>query len=208
MDPITQAALAAGLAWGSGLRLYAVVFAAGLLQRLGYVALPGDLALLSHDVVLWVSGGMLVGEFLADKVPLFDSAWDALHTFIRVPGGMVLAGAAFGDSGAATQIVAALLGGGIAAGTHLTKAGTRAAINHSPEPVSNWIASFAEDGIVLFGIWLAWQHPWVFLVLLALFLLLAAWLLPKLWRLLREAFRRLRRLVGGSSAATAPRPTP
>lgn len=201
MDPITQAALAAGLAWGSGLRLYAVVFAVGLLQRLGYITLPGDLALLSTDLVLWVSGGMLVGEFLADKVPLFDSLWDAVHTFIRVPGGMALAGAAFGDSGTAVQILAALLGGGIAAGTHLTKAGTRAAINHSPEPVSNWTASFAEDGLVLFGVWLAWQYPWAFLALLLLFLLLAAWLLPKLWRLVREIFRRLKRVLGGTQAS-------
>lgn len=202
MDPITQAALAAGLAWGSGLRLYAVVFAAGLLQRLGYIALPGDLTLLSTDLVLWVSGGMLVGEFLADKVPLFDSLWDAIHTFIRIPGGMALAGAAFGDSGPAVQVLAALLGGGIAAGTHLTKAGTRAAINHSPEPVTNWSASFAEDGLVLFGVWLAWQYPWVFLALLLVFLLLAAWLLPKLWRLVRETFRRLRRVLGGAPAST------
>jgi len=204
MDPITQAALAAGLAWGSGLRLYVVVFVAGLLQRLGYVTLPGDLALLSTDVVLWVSGGLLVGEFLADKVPVFDSVWDAIHTFIRVPGGMALAGAAFGDYGAGTQVVAALLGGGITAGTHLTKTGTRAAINHSPEPFSNWIASFAEDGMVLVGVWLAWQHPWVFLVLLILFLLLIAWLLPKLWRLLREAFRTLRRWFGTQSSPTPP----
>lgn len=201
MDPITQIALAAGLAWGSGLRLYAVVFAAGMLQRFGGVALPGDLSLLAHDWVLWTSGVLLCGEFLADKIPAFDSLWDALHTFIRIPGGMALAGAVFGDQGAATQVVAALLGGGIAAGTHLTKAGTRAAINHSPEPFSNWTASFAEDGLVLAGIWLAWQHPWVFLVLLALFLLLVAWLLPKLWRLLRRSLSALRRMLQGADPA-------
>lgn len=201
MDPLTQIALAAGLAWGSGLRLYAVVFAAGMLQRFGGVALPGDLSLLAHDWVLWTSGVLLCGEFLADKVPAFDSLWDALHTFIRIPGGMALAGAVFGDQGATTQVVAALLGGGIAAGTHLTKAGTRAAINHSPEPFSNWTASFTEDGLVLAGIWLAWQHPWVFLVLLALFLLLVAWLLPKLWRLLRRSLSALRRMLQGADPA-------
>lgn len=201
MDPLTQIALAAGLAWGSGLRLYAVVFAAGMLQRFGGVALPGDLSLLAHDWVLWTSGALLCGEFLADKVPAFDSLWDALHTFIRIPGGMALAGAVFGDQGAATQVVAALLGGGIAAGTHLTKAGTRAAINHSPEPFSNWTASFAEDGLVLAGIWLAWQYPWAFLVLLALFLLLVAWLLPKLWRLLRRSLSALRRMLQGADPA-------
>jgi hypothetical protein len=201
MDPLTQIALAAGLAWGSGLRLYAVVFAAGMLQRFGGVALPGDLSLLAHDWVLWTSGVLLCGEFLADKVPAFDSLWDALQTFIRIPGGMALAGAVFGDQGAATQVVAALLGGGIAAGTHLTKAGTRAAINHSPEPFSNWTASFAEDGLVLAGIWLAWRHPWVFLVLLALFLLLVAWLLPKLWRLLSRSLSALRRMLQGADPA-------
>ncbi len=200
MDLATELTLAAGLAWGSGLRLYAVVFIAGLTQRLGWVALPGDLAMLSQDAVLWASGAMLVGEFLADKVPAFDSLWDALHTFIRIPGGAALAFAALGDHGPAAQLAAGLIGGSISSGTHLAKAATRAAINHSPEPFSNWTASFTEDGLLLLGAWLAWQHPWVFLGLLLVFLLLVAWLLPKLWRLLRESLRRLSRLFSGRRA--------
>lgn len=200
MDLATELALAAGLAWGSGLRLYAVVFIAGLAQRLGWVALPGDLALLSQDAVLWTSGAMLVGEFVADKVPAFDSLWDALHTFIRIPGGAALAFAALGDHGPAAQLAAGLIGGSISSGTHLAKAATRAAINHSPEPFSNWTASFSEDGLLLLGVWLAWQHPWMFLALLLIFLLLVAWLLPKLWRLLHESLRRLSRLFSGRRA--------
>ncbi len=187
----TEIAIAAVLAWASGIRLYLVVFAFGLLQRLGYVALPGDLALLSHDWVLYASGAMLVGEFLADKIPAFDSVWDALHTFIRIPGGAALAYGALSEHGPAAQFAAALIGGTITTGTHLGKAGLRAAINHSPEPFSNWTASFAEDGLVVAGAWLAWQHPWVFLSLLLVFLLGLALVLPKLWRFLRALFRRV-----------------
>lgn len=191
MDLIAQIALAAGLAWGSGIRLYAVLFICGGLQRLGYVHLPGDLNLLAHDWVLIASGVMLAGEFIADKVPAFDSVWDAIQTFVRIPGGMALAWGTFGDQGPAAQLVAAIIGGAITSGTHLTKAGTRAVINHSPEPFSNWIASFTEDGLLLGGLWLVWAHPWVFLALLAVFALIAIWLLPKLWRALRWTVRKL-----------------
>jgi hypothetical protein len=201
MDFIAQLALASGLAWASGIRLYAVVFFVGMLGRYDVVALPGDLAVLEHEWVLWASGVMLVGEFVADKVPVFDSFWDALQTFVRVPGGAALAYAALGDQGPAAQVAAAIIGGSIVTGTHLTKAATRATINHSPEPFSNWLASFAEDGIVLAGLWLALQHPIVFLVLLVVFLALVIWLLPKLWRALRAVFRRLR---GDVSADRSP----
>lgn len=200
MDLTAQIALAAGLAWGSGLRLYAVLFLTGLLQRFGYVTLPGELGLLSHDWVLAASGFMLFGEFLADKVPAFDSLWDAAHTFIRIPGGTLLAWGVFADHGAAAQLAAAIMGGAIVSGTHFGKAGARVAINHSPEPFSNWGASFGEEGLLLAGLWLAIAHPLVFLVLLLVFLLLIAWLLPKLWRLLRETLRRLRAMVSRPAA--------
>jgi len=193
MDPLTELSMAAALAWGSGLRLYAVVFIAGLVQRMGWIVLPGDLALLAGDPFLIASGVLLVGEFFADKVPAFDTLWDGLQTLVRVPGGMALAWAALGEHAVSVQLAAALLGGGIAGMTHLGKSGARVAINHSPEPFSNWTASFVEDGIVLAGLWLAWQYPWLFLGLLLLFLLLVAWLLPKAWRLLRGALRQLRR---------------
>ena len=193
MDLIPQLALAAGLAWGAGLRLYAVVFLAGIAGRMGWIELPGSLAYLGNDGVLWVAGAFLLLEFLADKIPMVDSAWDALQTFIRIPGAMVLAWGALGEQGEALQFAAALLGGSIAGVTHLGKAGTRAIINHSPEPFSSGIASFFEDGLVIGGLWLAMTHPWVFLVLLALFLALLVWLIPKLWRAFAASLRRLRR---------------
>src|SRR5688500_9087079 len=158
MEMFIQFVLAAGLAWASGLRLYAAVFIFGLLARFDFVALPDSLALLEHDYVLWASGIMLVGEFVADKVPWFDSLWDAVHSFIRIPGGIALAWGALGDHGPAAQLAAALIGGSIVTGTHLTKSATRALINQSPEPFSNWSASLAEDGLVLGGIWLLVTH--------------------------------------------------
>ena len=198
MDLIAQLALAAGLAWGAGLRLYAVVFLAGIAGRMGWIELPASLAYLGSDGVLWVAGAFLLLEFLADKIPMVDSAWDALQTFIRIPGAMVLAWGALGEQGEALQFAAALLGGSIAGVTHLGKAGTRAIINHSPEPFSNGIASFFEDGLVIGGLWLAMTHPWVFLVLLALFLALLLWLIPKLWRAFAASLRRLRRQRGAA----------
>jgi hypothetical protein len=188
---IQQLALAGGLAWASGIRLYVVVFLVGLAQRMGWVSLPEALHPLSHDWVLGASAVMLVAEFLADKVPGFDSIWDAIHTFIRVPAGALLAAGAFGDQGTAAALAAGLIGGTITAGSHLTKAGTRAAINHSPEPVSNWLASFAEDLMAPAITWIAWAAPVFMLVLLLFFLLFAAWLLPKLWRVLRRLLRTL-----------------
>jgi hypothetical protein len=182
-------AVAAALAWGAGLRAYAVVFLVGLAGALGWVELPEHLRLLQHPLVLGASGFMTAVEFFADKLPWLDSVWDAVHSFIRIPAGAVLAGAVFGDSGAALALAAAILGGTLAAGVHLAKAGTRAAINASPEPFSNWTASLAEDAIVPGGLWLAFAHPAVFFVLLAAFLVAAALLVRLIWRGLRSLLR-------------------
>jgi hypothetical protein len=179
-------AIAAALAWGSGLRAYAVVFAVGLAGALGWIELPEHLRLLEHPLVLGASGLMTAVEFFADKLPWLDSVWDAAHSFIRIPAGAALAAAVFGDSGAAVALAAAVLGGTLAAGVHLAKAGSRAAINASPEPFTNWSASLAEDAIVPLGLWLAVVHPILFFVLLALFLLGAALLLRVIWRGLRR----------------------
>ncbi len=179
-------AIAAALAWGSGLRAYAVIFAVGLAGAAGWFELPEHLRLLQHPLVLGASGLMTAVEFFADKLPWLDSLWDAVHSFIRIPAGAALAAAVFGDSGAAVALAAAILGGTLAAGVHLAKAGSRAAINTSPEPFSNWSASLAEDAIVPVGLWLAVVHPLLFFVLLALFLIGAALLLRVIWRGLRR----------------------
>jgi hypothetical protein len=192
MNEIPNLALAGGLAWASGIRLYATLFLAGLLGRLGYVDLPPGLAVLSHNWVLIVSGVLMAGEFLADKIPVFDSVWDSIQTFIRIPVGTLLAWGVFKNSGMDQQLIAALLGGAVVTGTHLAKSGGRALINTSPEPFTNWGASAGED-ISLLGIfYLMIAHPLVLLLLLGLFLLLLCWMLPKIIRGLRVLVLRLR----------------
>lgn len=175
-------ALAAGLGWASGLRLYATLFVVGVAGNLGWIVLPDGLRLLEHPVVLGAAGLMLVIEFFADKVPLLDSVWDTVHTFIRIPAGAALAAMVFGGQGVEWQTAMALLGGTLAAGTHFTKAGTRAMINASPEPFSNIAASLGEDLVALTGLWLMFAHPWLMLALLLLLVAVIAWLLPRLWR--------------------------
>ena len=192
---IQSVALAAGLAWGSGIRLYAVLFLAGLMARLGYIELPPGLGLLTHPAVLGASGFMFFIEFFADKVPGFDTLWDAAHTFIRIPAGALLAALALADRDPALILAAAILGGTLASAVHLTKAGSRALINTSPEPFSNWTASFGEDALLLGGLWAAFTHPLAFLAGLAIFLLAALWLLPKIWRGLRVVWRRLQAVL-------------
>ncbi len=184
-------AIAALLAWASGIRLYLVVFVVGLAGHLGHVDLPAGLKMLQHPWVIGTAGFLLVMEFLVDKVPGLDSVWDAFHTFIRIPAGALLAAGATGETLSALTVSAGLLGGFITAGTHLAKAGGRALINASPEPFSNWGASFAEEAAVLGGIWFAFTYPLVFLVLLLAFLALIIWLLPKLWGGVCALFRLL-----------------
>lgn len=199
MDALSNIAVAAGLAWGSGMRAYAVIFIAGLLGRMGMVDLPGQLDLLQHPLVVGASGFMLAVEFLADKVPALDSLWDGLHTFIRIPAGALLAALAMAGHGAPVELAAALLGGTLAAGTHAAKSGGRALINTSPEPLSNWGASLSEDALVITGLYTAFHHPVVFLILLTLFGALLVWLLPKMWRGLRAVFSRLLSIARSSA---------
>jgi hypothetical protein len=190
-ETLSAAALAGGLSWASGIRLYMTLFVAGWFGRMGWIELPSALQVLQSPWVMAVTGALLVVEFFADKVPGVDSVWDAIQTFIRVPAGAVLAAAALGQMGTEGSAIAAILGGTFAAGAHLTKAGSRALINTSPEPFSNWAASFSEDVAVMGGLWAAFFHPWVLFAFLAVFFLMALWLLPKLWRGLRWLFRRL-----------------
>lgn len=182
MELIQNLALAGGLSWASGLRLYLTVFTVGLLAKFSYIDLPSTLDILSNPVVIGVSGVLALIEFLADKIPYVDSAWDSIQTFIRIPAGALLAMGAINTSDPMMATVAALLGGSLAGATHATKAGSRALINTSPEPVSNIAASLGEESMLLTGGWLVFAHPAVFIGLLCGFILLMFWLLPKLWR--------------------------
>ena len=189
---LQSVALASLLAWASGVRLYLVVFAMGLGGYFGYIELPPGLKVLQHPWVIGAAGVMLAMEFLADKVQGLDSVWDAIHTFIRIPAGALLAAGATGDTLNALTVAAGLLGGTITAGTHFTKAGGRALINLSPEPFTNAAASFTEDAVVLAAIWFALHYPIVFLILLAIFIVFMIWFIPKVWRAIAALVRRMR----------------
>jgi len=180
-------ALAAVLGFASGIRLYAVF---GLVGFAGWVQLPPGLQVLSHPAVLVVAGVMFVAEFFADKIPALDTLWDAVHTFIRIPAGAALAAGALGADHATWAVIAALLGGTLAATSHFTKAGTRAAVNTSPEPFSNVLVSGAEDLAVGGLLWLVLKFPLVAAAIVLLLVLAAAWLLPKLFRFVRRVFLR------------------
>ena len=184
-------ALAASIGWASGLRLYAVLFVVGAVGYLGWVDLPGALKVLAHPYVLAASGFMCFVEFFADKIPAVDSLWDLIHTLIRIPAGAALAASVFGDSSSAAMMAAAILGGTLAAGSHLAKAGTRAVINTSPEPFSNWTASFGEELAVGTVLWLAFTHPLVALAVVAVLTALMIWLIPRVWRMIRRIADRV-----------------
>src|SRR5438445_6296090 len=161
MDTLQQLGLAMGTAWTSGINVYATVAALGIAQASGLIALPPGLEVLANPAVIAVAVAMYFVEFFADKVPYVDSGWDALHTFIRVPAGALLAARAIGPTDPALEVVAALAGGSVALAAHGTKAATRLAINASPEPFTNWAASITEDVVVFVGVWAAFQHPYV-----------------------------------------------
>ena len=203
-DTLQLVALAAAVGWASGLRLYAVLFILGGLGFVGWVGLPSGLAALAHPYVLAASGFMCVVEFFTDKIPGVDSAWDVVQTFIRIPAGAVLAASVFGDASTAAMLAAAILGGTLAAGSHLAKSGSRAVINTSPEPFSNWAASFSEDLAVGTVLWLAFAHPVVALIVLAMLVALMIWLIPKVWRMIRRIAQRVQRWFEGSSHRPAP----
>ena len=189
-----------GVAWASGINLYAALLMLGWMGSTGNIDLPPDLQILSNPMVMLAAGFMYCVEFFADKIPGVDNGWDAIHTFIRIPAGAILAAAAVGDTGAGAQLAAGILGGTLTTGSHLTKAGSRVLINTSPEPVSNWLTSVGEDVMVILGLWTALVNPILFLVLLVLFILLMIWLLPKVWRGIKRVFARLRKLFGNDTS--------
>jgi hypothetical protein len=188
-------ALTLGVGWASGINLYAAMLTLGLMQRLGYATLPAGLEILADPLVMAAAALMYMVEFVADKTPGVDTGWDAIHTFVRLPAGALLAMGAVGDVAPAAELAAAIVGGGMAAGSHSLKAGGRALINTSPEPFSNWTASVAEDVAVIAGLWVALHHPVLFLILLALFIAMLIWLLPKILRGLRALGQRVGRFL-------------
>lgn len=198
MDQLNQIvntiALTMGVGWASGINLYAALLMLGILGATGNVVLPPELLVLTSPLVLFAAAVMYLIEFFADKIPGVDSGWDALHTFIRIPAGAILATGAAGTTSPALVVAAALLGGGLATLSHATKAGTRVFINSSPEPFTNWTASVTEDAMVIGGIWAALHHPWLFLALVLVFIILSIWLLPKLWRFIKKVFTFIGRL--------------
>jgi hypothetical protein len=202
VDPLTQTlALTLGSSWASGINLYATVLVLGIAGTTGAVDLPPGLDILMDPRILLAAGVMFIVEFFADKVPGFDSVWDGIHTFVRIPAGAMLAIGSVGDIGPLGDTLVGLLGGGVAAASHATKAGTRILLNASPEPFTNWVASVTEDVGVIGGLIVALTNPWVFLVTLALFFLLLIWVLPMLWHGIRRVFKALRRHFGGAAPA-------
>jgi Domain of unknown function (DUF4126) len=192
MDTTQLFAIAAALGWASGLRLYAVVFLTGLAGLLGWVPLPEGLKLLQQPLLLGASGIMLFIEFFADKIPGLDSVWDVAHTVIRIPAGALLAAAVFGGDHASWALIAGLMGGTLAATSHVAKASTRAAVNTSPEPFSNIGLSLLGDAAVPGMLWLAWEHPLAFFGALAVALLVMVSLTVALIKFLRSLLNRWR----------------
>lgn len=205
METIELISLTLGVAWASGINLYAAVLVLGYLGMTGDITLPPGLELLTDPLVLAAAGFMYLVEFFADKTPGVDTGWDVLHTFIRIPAGAVLAAGMAEGLGVSqsAEFAALLVGGGLAATTHLTKTGSRVLINTSPEPFSNWTASISEDLVVIGGLWASLHYPWLFIGLLTLSMLLIIWLLPKLWRALKRLFRAIGEFFGGK-----PEPSP
>ena len=193
MDMPALMALAAALGWASGFRLYAVVFLTGAMGYAGWIPLPEGLKLLMHPAVMTASGFMLLVEFFADKIPWIDSLWDTVHSVIRIPAGALLAAGVFGADSATMGLVAGILGGSLAATAFATKATTRA--------VSNWLASFFEDGLAVVVMWLATQYPVTFGIVLAVMLVLSVLLLIVLWKFLKLVVRKLRDFFGSGAPA-------
>jgi hypothetical protein len=196
MDPLTLLGTALGLGFAAGLRLYATVLALGLAIRFNLLTLPAGLeplATLAHPVVIGVAAVMYVAEFVSDKIPWFDSMWDAVHTFIRPVGAAALGFAAFAGIDPLARTVLVLICGGVALTSHASKAATRVAVNHSPEPFSNWALSLAGDAAAPALVWLTMTHPLIVAALVGLALIIAVWLARKMIRLMGEGFAALRR---------------
>ncbi|MBN8263123.1 MAG: DUF4126 domain-containing protein [Xanthomonadales bacterium] len=193
MDQAHLFAIGVLLAWLAGIRVYLTVFGVGIAGFFGWLPLPEALQATQSPWVLGVSGALAAAEFFADKIPGVDSVWDLLHTLLRIPAGAFLAAAAMSPDG---QLGAGMLatGAGVALTSHLVKAGSRALLNTSPEPVSNWTASVTEDVAVVGGLALAFSHPWI---ALALVVAISVAFALGVWWLWRKLFRRAPRPGAG-----------
>lgn len=194
---ITTISLTMGVAWASGINLYATIGVLGILGATGNIALPEQLLVIQDPLVIGAAVFMYAVEFIADKTPGVDTGWDTLHTFVRIPAGVMLAAGAVGDVNPAMVIVAGILGGTVSATTHMIKAGSRVLINTSPEPFTNWTASIAEDVAVIAGLFTALHYPIIFIAFFIIFILLAIWLLPKLWTGIAALFRKITSFLSG-----------
>jgi Domain of unknown function (DUF4126) len=190
---ISTIALTMGTAWASGINLYATIGTLGILGATGNIVLPETLHVLQNPLVIGAACLMYFVEFFADKTPGVDTGWDVIHSFIRIPAGVMLAAGSVGEVNPAVAIAAGILGGGISATSHTLKAGSRILINTSPEPFSNWAASITEDIAVIAGLYTALHHPLIFLGLFILFIFFALWMLPKLWKGIKTVFSKIRR---------------
>ncbi|WP_136806282.1 DUF4126 domain-containing protein [Desulfosediminicola flagellatus] len=189
---ITTIALTMGAAWASGINLYATIAMLGILGATGNVVLPETMMMLQDPVVIMAACVMYCVEFFADKTPGIDTGWDTIHSFIRIPAGVILAAGAVGDVNPALAVAAGILGGTVSATSHMIKAGSRVLINTSPEPFTNWAASFAEDVAVFGGLWAALHYPVAFLFGFVVFIIIAIWLLPRIWRGIVLVFTKIR----------------
>ena len=202
----TTLALTMGLAWASGINLYATLLTLGILANTGNIDLPPDLQIVANPMVIMAAGLMYCVEFFADKIPGVDTGWDTIHTFIRIPAGAMLAAGAIGHLDPAVELAAAIMGGTLAASTHVTKAGTRVLINTSPEPFTNWFASITEDVMVITGVWACINHPIGFLVALFIFIVLMILLLPRIWEGIKKVFGFITRLFSPTTPPTGANP--
>lgn len=187
-DLLTLLASTLGIGFLSGFRLYATIFAVGAAIRWDFLHLKqhlASLAILGDTRILIVAGVLMLVEFLADKVPWIDSAWDSIHSVIRPVAATALAATALGDFDTGTKTLLALLAGTVALSTHSAKAATRLVVNHSPEPFTNVALSLAEDLAAPTALWLISAHPAIFLTGLTIFLAIFAFVAPRVYRLLR-----------------------
>ena len=203
---IATIALMMGTSWAAGINLYATIGVLGFLGLTGNIVLPQQLVVLQNPLVIGAAALMYAVEFFADKTPGVDTAWDTIHTFIRIPAGVMLAAGAVGPVNPAVVVTAGILGGTISATSHSLKAGSRILINTSPEPFSNWIASVLEDVSVVAGLWIALHHPLVFLGLFCLFILLAIWLFPKIWQGIKTLFSKLQKCIKSTTPPSGDNP--